>query len=135
MVRKPDRDELWAAALKTPEQVMREGIEASDMAFTGLIDDRPVVMWGVVKESLICDVATPWMVATSALDRHAATFLRRCKGMVDDMLARYGNLRNFVDARNVRAIRWLEAMGFTLEEPKPYGALNMNFHRFSMRRT
>lgn len=133
MVRPEDRDELMAASNHSPEQAMEAGLLYSDQAMTGFIDGVPVCMWGVVRESLIMNMGVPWMVATSLLDKRAATFLRHCRGPVMAMLGDYDTLINHVDARNTKAIKWLKWLGFKVEEEAvEYGVEKLPFHRFSM---
>ena len=46
--RPADVDELWAASYETPYNAILKGIQRSDQAMTGLINDVPVCMWGAV---------------------------------------------------------------------------------------
>lgn len=131
-VRPADTDELYASAGSTPTEAMIFGLEQGEETYTGLIDDVPVCMWGVALESLIGNVGMPWMVATTMADKHAMTFLRHCREDVTGVLSKYKKLFNYVDARNTKAIAWLKWLGFAIEEPAPYGVLNMPFHRFSL---
>lgn len=132
MVRPEDKAELWAACLQTPDAVMRGALERGH-ALTGLVDGEPVCMWGVVPQSLLINWGAPWMVGTTALERHALMFLRRCRKQVLELFAGYDMLLNYVDARNARAIQWLKWLGFTVEKtPEKYGFLNLPFHKFSM---
>ena len=133
-IRPADREEMWAACLQTPSDAIRMGMEASDTVLTAMVHDRPVAMWGVVKESLIGNVGTPWMVASFLIDDEARTFLRHCRGPVMELLSQYDTLENHVDARNVRSIQWLRWLGFTIEEPKEYGVFKLPFHKFWMKR-
>ena len=133
-VRDEDREEMWASCMQQPSRALRLGMEFSDKCLTGLIDDVPVCMWGVLSESMIFNHGTPWMVAAKGIDDRAAVFLRHCKAPVMDLLNNYAMLENYVDARNTRSITWLKWLGFTIEEPRPYGALKMPFHRFFMQR-
>ncbi len=133
-VRDEDREEMWAATLQTPGRALRMGWLYSDQCLTGMIDGKPVCMWGVLGESFVTNHGTPWMVAAKGIDDNAMMFLRHCKGPVMDLLRGYDTLENYVDARNTRSITWLKWLGFTVEEPRPYGALNMPFHRFFMQR-
>ncbi|EJZ4246706.1 hypothetical protein OIA80_002500, partial [Escherichia coli] len=54
--------------------------------------------------------------------------------VLQQMLAVYPRLENYVDERNHVAKAWLHWLGFRLEEAAPYGALGLNFHRFHMER-
>lgn len=129
-VRPEDRDELWATSYSTPEQAMVKGIEYSDASYTGMIDGEPVCMWGVVPDGLIFNSGVPWMVGSTALDKHSIRFLRQCRKPLMEILDRYDRLENHVDARNVRSVQWLKFMGFKIEEPENYGVLKLPFHRF-----
>lgn len=132
-VREMDAQEIWASSRQKPFHAMQSGIKYSDQAMTGLVDGIPVLMWGVVFESLVGNIGTPWMIATKHLDQHAVSFLRRCRKPVLDMMKKYDTLINHVDARNICAIRWLGWLGFIVEEqPKPYGVDDVPFHKFRM---
>lgn len=134
LVRNADRTEMFAIACLTPAQVMLMGLEISDFARTGLIDGKPVCMFGVAPASLMGGVGRPWLVGTESLDDNAIIFLRRCRDGVKEMLSLYSTLENYVDARNRRAIAWLRWLKFTICEQEPMGPFNVPFHRFEMRR-
>jgi hypothetical protein len=134
MVRSADKEELWAATMHTPEQAIRAGVENSDEALVGLVDGTPVCIWGVVNDSLIGPVGTPWMIATTALDKHAKAFLRRCRREAMKSFSQYALLENYVHVKNTRAIEWLKWLGFFVNnEPEEYGMLGEKFYKFSMR--
>lgn len=133
MVRLADREEIWASSMQSPERVMQRGLVISDFALTGFVDETPVLMWGVVIQSFIGSVGTPWMVGTEHLDKVAIPFLRRCRAPVMALFENYDKLQNHVDARNVKAIQWLKWLGFKFEaEPRPYGYLSLPFYKFWM---
>lgn len=135
-IREHDKQEIWASSMQQPFNAMKNGIKYSDQAMTGWANGEPVLMFGVVYESLVGNIGTPWMIASKQLDKYAITFLRRCKKPVLEMMQKYDTLINHVDARNVCAIRWLEWLGFHVEpQPKRYGALALPFHRFTMERS
>ena len=132
-VREADREEFWAATYSLPVDVMRRGLRVSDKAWTGLIDDVPVCMFGVASAGLLGGVGRPWMVGTDHLDRHALLFLKRCRKVVAEMVALFPILENYVDSRNVRAIMWLKWLGFKMYDAAPVGVLGIPFIRFEMR--
>ena len=71
------------------------------------------------------------MIGTNLLDRNAFTFMRRCKPQVLEIFKDYDRLEHYVDVRNVRAIRWLQALGFTVEDDEqPYGIFKRPFRKF-----
>jgi hypothetical protein len=129
--RDADRAEFLAASGRTPEEVVRDGLADSVMAFTGWAGEDPVCVFGVATWSLVAGVGIPWMVGTDQLPRHSRALLRTSRPAVELMHARFPELVNYVDARNVAAIRWLRWLGFKVEPAAPYGVAGLPFHRFS----
>lgn len=129
-IRQADVDELWAAAMTTPEKEM---IRHIDSATTGLVDGVPVCVFGVTHTNDISGVAIPWLITTNRLEKHARLFLAHCRGVVMGMRSGCRLLVNYVDARNTRAIKWLRWLGFTLDaEPIAFGVQGFPFYRFTM---
>lgn len=131
-VRQADIDEFHAASLSTPEQVLVQGIRVSTRSWSAIFDDRVVAIFGIAPLSMLGGDGVPWLVGSDLLEKNQKAFLRRCRPVVAEMLDIYPHLVNYVDARNVAAKAWLHWLGFTLDEPKPAGALNYLFHRFTM---
>lgn len=132
-MREPDRAEVWAAGHLMPEQATVTSLAASRDAWAGLADGRVVCMFGV-GAPMICSVTgVPWLLATAELERHARPFLRRNRKMLRKMMKDYGVLRNHVDARNEKAVRWLRWLGFKILPPEPFGVDRLPFHPFEMR--
>jgi hypothetical protein len=120
--RQADIDELWAQAHATPAECMTHGIEASVRAYTAMLDDVPVCMFGVVAAEAMGEGA-PWMVGTTALDslRAQKDVLRISRAAIAEFQALFPNLYNLVDDRNAAAKRWLQWLGFTVLPAKPLG--------------
>lgn len=136
MVRHADIEEIWAASMQTPKQAMLHGMKFSSESYVGFVNDEPICMWGIAQESLVGNLGVPWMISTTSMDKYAVTFLRHCRDQVLEVLKSYAWLVNYVDARNIRAMRWLEWLGFEIDaEPQPYGAFSMPFYKFRMWRT
>lgn len=132
-VRSADVDELWAAAKLDPLNAVLESMRASSgTCATLLLNGKPACIFGV---SYRGDVGVPWMVGTDALVKHAKVFFQLCPTWVAKMRSGCRLLENYVDARNVVAIRWLKRLGFKFDEATPYGHLNLPFHRFTMEGT
>lgn len=129
-VRAADRAELWAGWRHTPEYALSNGVRNSSHAWTGFINFEPVCMFGVMPVSLLSGSGTPWLIGTDALVAHQVTFLRRCRSQLARMQRCYEHLSNYVAAENTAAVRWLEWLGFTLQEPAPLGPDGALFHYF-----
>lgn len=130
--RTEDVAELWAQARQTPEQAMHNGLRWSIVAFTGLIDDVPVAMFGVTPYSILSGHGVPWLVGSTDLQslRAQKELLRRSREGLDLLASRFTFLFNMVDDRNHAAKRWLGWLGFTLLEPSAYGPDRVPFRPF-----
>lgn len=131
-VRDADRAELYAIGCYSPKSALVMSLATSKYAWTGLVDDVPVCMFGVTPSSVLSDCGRPWMIGTDRLEAHATIFLNRCKRVVKIMLDAYPRLENYVDERNTKAIKWLQWLKFSFDEPAPYGALQLPFMKFHM---
>lgn len=123
-VRESDVTEL-AALDTTPEQCMRGGMAASRRSWVMFIEGEPAALFGHVEHD---GYAVPWAVVTTQAERHPLPFLRISRAFIRSLPMM---LVNMVDARNEQVIRWLEWLGFTIEEPVPYGKNGELFRRFT----
>ena len=96
----------------SPKQALREGLVASSLCLTALLDGRPEAMFGLVVKSALAGEGTPWMLGTEAIYDHPRAMLRWGPGFVAAMLDSTPALSNLVAARNGRAIRMLRRWGF-----------------------
>lgn len=129
-----DRQELSATSLKTPEESLRLSVEVSRDAWAGKIDGVPACLFGVFTPGVISDHGFPWFYGTTLLAGHERAFLRRCKPWVREAVGVYGELRNWVDVRNRKAVLWLRWLGFDVsEEIVKLGPKKMSFHPYSMK--
>lgn len=104
-------------------------LDHSSEACVAVIDGEVVCAFGVVATPE-ARVGVPWMVGTSTIDRHSIAFLRSSKMVLTDMFKRWDLLVNFADTRNLRGLRWLKFMGFTIHPTEPIGENQLMFHRF-----
>lgn len=74
-------------------------------------------MFGVGNVNILAGVGAPWLLGTNAVDTHFVAFLRRSVDWRDQLFKSYPTMRNFVDANNATAIRWLHWLGATLSDP------------------
>ncbi|WP_455153243.1 phage protein Gp13 family protein [Bradyrhizobium cenepequi] len=96
-------------------------LRKSTLAWTGIIDGRPEVMFGVGDLNILAGIGAPWLLGTDAVEQHYRQFLRHSVSWRDQLLERYPILRNFVDDRNTVSIRWLRWLGFKLHDPVVIG--------------
>ncbi|MEO1029596.1 MAG: hypothetical protein AAFX02_11145 [Pseudomonadota bacterium] len=103
-------------------------------AEVGLIDNEAVVLFGAAPIGMINRAATPWMVGSNKLERYPITVLRHNRRIIDRWTSQFDHLFNYVDTRNEVSKKWLKWLGFKLHDPRPYGPLGLDFHKFEWRR-
>ena len=130
-LRKSDIEEVLASHNFAPKEAVSVSVELSTHSYAVRVNNALVMIYGV---SMLHDKngASPWMLATDELQKHAIKFYRITKKHVDEMYKQYGYLENYVDARNALSIRWLKWLGFTIHKAEPYGIEQLLFHRFTM---
>ena len=133
-MRESDKAEVWAASHLSPEAALAQSVACSGEALTALVSGEPVCIFGVGIYSLACPVGVPWMLGTNALGCLQMRLARQSKRIIDAWLLRFESLENYVDARQVRSIKYLRWLGFEIEEPQPWGREGLPFHKFHKRR-
>lgn len=130
---KADQEEVDAAVGLGPYRALEDSLNRSVVAWTGMVDDRPVCMFGVSPLDYLCGIGSPWLLGTNEIRKHAKTFMKLNKEYLPRMLELFPHLSNFVDARHVVAIRWLKWLGFQFDlKPQSFGIWEMPFYRFWM---
>lgn len=133
-MRASDAAEVMASSAKLPHEALSFSLEKSALAWTGIFDGRPEVMFGVGDLNVLTLTGAPWLLGTDAVERNYRLFLRQSLSWREQLLQRYDVLRNFVDDRNEVSKRWLAWMGFTLFDPIPVGVNGEMFRMFELRR-
>lgn len=131
-MREADIMEIWAASKSRPVASLKHCMAISDYMKTIIVDGKPAGMFGTTPMSKLSGRGAVWMLGTPDIDRISKTFLRQSRKYVDEMLAPYRIIENYVDARNTRSILWLKWLGFVMLDPEPHGHLQIPFHRFYM---
>ena len=132
-MREADKREVWATALMRPDQALAESLRASTHAWTKLLDDRPVGMFGCSPMAHLTGSGSAWLLGTDDLAINPMRFVKESRRWVGTMLEVYNPLVNWVDARNAASVRWLRWLGFAIMSPAPFGPFGLPFHRFEMR--
>jgi ribosomal protein S18 acetylase RimI-like enzyme len=127
-LRTVDYDEVRAANGPMVAYTLVRGFELSDECWAARSEKGELLaVWGTVPSS---EGGVIWLLGTDELDRHRGALLRLAMKYVANMLLTYGRLYNYVDARNAKAIRWLDRLGFTIYPAEPRGYENLPFHLF-----
>lgn len=129
-IRPADKRELADIWCQSPVVALTDSLKESSHAWTGLVDDEPICMFGVVPAGILGDIGRPWMIGTDKLDKYAVIFLRRCAPCVELMQREYSMLLNMVAAENKMGVRWLKWLGFKMGEVEQYGPTTIRkFHK------
>lgn len=136
-MRPADVAELAACDHFDPLKVVERSVNASPICYAALCDGEVLCIFGVAPLRpylLLEDRGAPWLLATPAFERHSRSLIALTPAYIQQMLGAYPKLENFVHAENLRAVRWLRRLGFTLAPAAPYGPNGAPFHRFEMTR-
>lgn len=132
-MREHDRREIWLAARETPLSSLQKGVKISDRIAMLVIDDEPCSIFGLVVNDILTGHGTPWLLSSESILNHKREFLLQSPVVLDEMLNMCETLVNYVHVENEFSIRWLNRIGFVLDDPSPYGACGAMFHKFHMR--
>lgn len=133
-MRQEDVTELRDISRMSPHEAVLEGLNAPGETLVARWKGRPIALLGCATTYIMGNVGSPWLVGTRMMDRVGLAVVREARVRCAAWAERYGLLENLADARNVKTLRWLAAVGFDLDAPhevRPgiYGV------RFSMRGT
>lgn len=114
-MRAADVAEVWALHHMTPEQALQISLSHPGDAWTALIDDEPVAIFGVVPVSMLGGCGVAWLLGSRALDRHWRVFVRQSKPLLAELFGRYDTLVNVVHIDNRKTLAWLRWLGAVLD--------------------
>lgn len=133
-MRRADRQEIMASSGPDILATVRRAVASSTACWSVYVGDVFVMIGGVAPLSLLGSVGSPWMLGTEALEKVPGALTRVGIQYLQIVLGLYPELVNYVDARNIKSIRWLRRLGFTIaDQPIPYGLQRLPFYRFEMR--
>lgn len=111
---------------------VRKSLDASLLAWAAVADGRLMCLFGVVPLTMTSDVGVPWCLGTTVVDRQGRALTRLAPTYIARMLAAFPVLANGVDARNVKAVRWIRRMGFTVRPAVVMKPGGVPLHPFGM---
>jgi len=133
IMRYVDERECIASSGKSAGEALQDAYKISLWTKVILNEaNEPCCAFGVVPWTK--DKGVPWLLATECFDEITGVLKRISHLAVKQMLLNFSYLENYVDARSEIAIRFLEWLGFNIEEPIPFGKEDLPFHRFWLKR-
>lgn len=132
-LRPADLDEIAATTAEDPATSLITSVMMSTHAWVILDGEDPICAFGAAPDGRP-GLGVVWMMGSPRMDepRNALGILRQSRPYLDRLHAAYPTLWNNIDARNGRSMRWLEWLGFEVQEALPdYGLEGRLFYRFS----
>lgn len=102
---------------REPRLSLWDGYLYSDICFAAEEGGEVFAVGGVMTKSLLSGGGIAWLLGTDKLESVWYAFARESRRVAEELTREYGVLENFVDASNTKSIRWLEWLGFHIEEP------------------
>lgn len=130
-IRDMDKRELYLLMRLQPRPAFEMTVGASVRTWAGFVDDDLVCVFGINRRSAISDVGIPWLVGTNAVEKIPLAFLKQSRKYFELFERAFPQMENYVYADNRVVIRWLEWLGFDMDEPQPMGGAQAPFIRFS----
>lgn len=122
-----------AALGMSPRDALRRAFRDAVLRRSYFVNGELAAMSGLCG-ALLADIGEPYLLTTPAAERAPVAFVRCARAAVADMLACRLRLEGRVDASYRRAVRLLEVLGFTLQEPRPFGPNGALFRVYSITR-
>lgn len=126
-----DVEELMASSGHEPLEGLLVSLELSVEAYAAELDGEVIALFGVGQHTLDPKCGVPWLLGSDELRRVPKALVKHSAEMVERWLQKWPTLCNFVDARHVESIHWLERMGFILLKlHHRFGAAQLPFIQF-----
>jgi hypothetical protein len=103
-------------------------------AWALLIGGEVAALWGVRPLTDLHHVGVVWLLTGDLVDRHRRIFMERSRAELRALLRPFAVLRNYIDARYSRALRWARWTGAELGQPRRFGVEARDFIPVTWRR-
>ena len=134
-LREADVEELEAVHGDGKSDVMlMQSYMKSKKSWVGMLDDKPVLVFGVGEASMLGTKGIPWLLGTKEVESCALAVARHSKEYITKMHEDYDMLENYVSVDNHLSLGWLRWCDFTIDDPIPFGVKQKKFHRVWRRR-
>ncbi len=133
-VREEDIEEIDALDGSTIRAALEETPNLLDNSEVWEVDGKVVAMFGVTPVEDHAGVGVIWMLATKDFHKNVRRFPARSKEVIANAIAKYDFIFNYVHTKNTKSIKWLEWLGFKMNDPEPIGHKGAMFTRFEMRK-
>jgi len=126
-LRLADKEELRAGGTDDYIACLSESFASSSVCRVALVDGVPVAVLGVC-DSKLDGVGIIWMLGTDGIYKISRQFLKGSARELSLLSAGYKTLFNYVYSENRLSIKWLEWLGFTIDNEESGESFRM-FYR------
>lgn len=134
-IRPEDAAEMMASHGIEPLAGVQMALRTSTTAKVILDGERVLALFGTAPVDATEGVASVWLLATNAVKSLPLAFFRVCREELPRLAAASVVLANMVLASNKRALRLVQALGFDVLAPVPFGVSGLPFHPILLRRS
>ena len=131
LMREADAAEVKASGGYEPLEALENALDFSSPNCWGVtFNGEPAAMFGVgdADGHPPKTVGIPWLLTGAAVERHPKTFYATCREQLQFLVSLYPMLKQYIDARHERALRWIGRLGFQVFPPIPFGKDGLPFH-------
>lgn len=114
-----------------PKEMLRASYRNSILRKTMFVDGEIAAMWGLAGV-MLSDEGAPWLVTSKAVERAPVSFVKIGHAHLAEMIALRRRLTNVVLASYTSAVRFLQVLGFHLDDAQPMGPQGVLFRKFWM---
>lgn len=129
-----DMAEMQEEMHMNPYEALLHAYAKSATCSTVLLDDLPVLIFGLIPDPQLRDTANGWMLVTKQMATMKLTFLRHSRVVIRNMLKEYPIIWNHVNVVHEDVLRWLGWCGAKISQPAPYGDGQKMRRTFILRR-
>ena len=132
-MREDDRLECLLATGSSPDLSLLMSLAISTFKEVLLVDNKVICIAGVC-DDYGGDGGAIWLLGSDLVFKHKKAFWKFCKNFHGDMKDQYNLLYNYVYIENKMSLRLIKKLGFTIDEPTPYGLGQELFHKIHWRK-
>jgi hypothetical protein len=120
-MRRKDREEILASGgWADSERCVRANINRSVESYAVYKEDQLLYVFGVIPMNKLANLV--WLLSGECVDCHPVLFYKSTKIALNYLRDRYPLMGNMVHGKYTAALRWLERLGFKIDQPEKYGA-------------
>lgn len=131
---KNEQFEIYCLVGSNMLEDLLEGIKQSEVVGCAKENGVPIAIYGLRKPAVISDRYLVWAYFTDDIYKHRVIYGRHMKRAVQQILARYGCIYNYVPVASVEISNWLRSLGAEFTGPYYLGPFKIPHWCYEIRR-